>query len=90
VVMKRGPLGAAAARGPQTCSAPALPLAEVRDTTGAGDCFNAGFIYGMLQGLSLEGCLRAGSVCGSLAVAGGGARGIRSAGQVEGYLTPDL
>jgi sugar/nucleoside kinase (ribokinase family) len=39
---------------------------EVADTVGAGDTFDAGFIYGYLQGWKLQRCLSLGVVCGSL------------------------
>jgi len=38
----------------------------VADTVGAGDSFNGGFIYGFLSKLSMEECLKSGTVCGSL------------------------
>lgn len=47
-----------------TC--PALPIETVVDTTGAGDAFNGGFIYGVLKGYSLVEALRCGVICGSL------------------------
>jgi sugar/nucleoside kinase (ribokinase family) len=37
-----------------------------RDTTGAGDAFHAGFIYGMLQDQDLETCMKLGNVVASL------------------------
>ena len=37
-----------------------------RDTTGAGDAFHAGFIYGMLQGEDVESCLKIGNAIAAL------------------------
>ena len=34
------------------------------DTTGAGDMWAAGFLYGLVKGYSLEKCGRLGSACG--------------------------
>lgn len=39
---------------------------ETVDTTGAGDCFNAGFIYGWLRGDSPQRCLQIANICGAL------------------------
>ena len=36
------------------------------DTTGAGDCFDAGFIYAWLRGDSPQNCLEIANVCGAL------------------------
>jgi len=45
---------------------------DVVDTVGAGDTFNAGFIYGYLQGWSLERTVQFASACGSLSTRGAG------------------
>ena len=45
-----------------------------RDTTGAGDAFHAGFIYGMLRGEDLEMCLKLGNAVAALKCRGLGAR----------------
>jgi ribokinase len=55
--------------------APAVPV-EVVDTTGAGDAFNGGFLYGFLRGLTPKESLRTGSWVGSIST--------RSAGGLQG------
>jgi sugar/nucleoside kinase (ribokinase family) len=71
VAVKLGPRGAIAARGAERAGAPATP-AEVVDTTGAGDSFDAGFIYGYVRGWSLERALRLACACGSLSTRANG------------------
>ncbi|HWT02066.1 MAG TPA: PfkB family carbohydrate kinase [Pyrinomonadaceae bacterium] len=45
-----------------------------RDTTGAGDAFHAGFIYGMLRGAQVEECMRFANATAALKCRGLGAR----------------
>ncbi|HZH32953.1 MAG TPA: carbohydrate kinase family protein [Pyrinomonadaceae bacterium] len=45
-----------------------------RDTTGAGDAFHAGFLYGLLQGEEIETCLTLGSAVAALKCRDLGAR----------------
>jgi len=40
---------------------------DVKDTTGAGDSFNSGFLYRWLQGGDLRECMVYGSACGAIA-----------------------
>lgn len=73
VVMKDGSHGATARQRGVREFVPALPVNCV-DTTGAGDSFDAGFLYAYVNGLPLGDCLRYGNVCGGLATtAAGGA-----------------
>jgi sugar/nucleoside kinase (ribokinase family) len=65
VAIKLGVEGAIARRAGETARVPALKV-EVVDTVGAGDTFDAGFIYGFLNGWSLEKTLRLAVACGSL------------------------
>lgn len=60
-VVKIGAQGAMAIRGKERVQVPAIK-AHCIDTTGAGDLFAAGFIYGMSAGLSLSDCTRYGAV----------------------------
>jgi sugar/nucleoside kinase (ribokinase family) len=60
-VVKIGSKGALAKRGPEKVRVPAIQ-ANCLDTTGAGDLFAAGFIFGMHLGKSLEECTRFGTV----------------------------
>ena len=75
VVIKRGAAGATGIRDGTVVEVPTEPVDAV-DTTGAGDCFNAGFLAGWLDGLDLRDALTLGVLCGSRAVADyGGYRG---------------
>ncbi|MBN1149085.1 MAG: carbohydrate kinase family protein [Anaerolineales bacterium] len=65
VAVKLGAQGALAQQGDQRVRCPALPV-DVMDTVGAGDSFDAGFVYAYLQGWSLKNCTRLGVACGSL------------------------
>jgi sugar/nucleoside kinase (ribokinase family) len=69
VVAKLGRNGAMALEGGRALHVPAYAV-ETVDTTGAGDSFNAGFLYRWLQGAPLEACLRLGAACGALSTLG--------------------
>ena len=67
VVVKRGADGASALIDGRRIDVPTAPVVPV-DTTGAGDCFSAGFLYGWLHGLPPEVCLGLGNLCGGAVV----------------------
>ena len=64
-VIKLGDKGALAINEGQITSSPSFKVA-VKDTTGAGDSFAAGFVHSWLQGDSLEDNLRKANACGAL------------------------
>jgi sugar/nucleoside kinase (ribokinase family) len=65
IVVKRGPQGALVQAGATRVAAPPVNVTPV-DTIGAGDSFNAGFLFAWLRGLSLETCALAGNITGAL------------------------
>jgi sugar/nucleoside kinase (ribokinase family) len=67
VIVKAGARGALTRRGNTVEAYPAIPVDTV-DTTCAGDCFDAGFLYGLYTGYSFEGAIQKGLQFGAQAV----------------------
>ncbi|MCX7843286.1 MAG: carbohydrate kinase family protein [Clostridia bacterium] len=67
-VIKLGKKGCIAKEGDRTIRVDAVKEIKPVDTTGAGDLFNAGLIYGFLKGWKLERALSFANVAGGLAV----------------------
>jgi sugar/nucleoside kinase (ribokinase family) len=65
LAVKLGAAGSLGIRSSQTAQAASIPV-NVVDTVGAGDSFDAGFLYGYLHGWDLEKSLRLGCVCGAI------------------------
>jgi sugar/nucleoside kinase (ribokinase family) len=61
--LTRSAEGSLVLRGDQTVPIAPFRLGELVDTTGAGDLYAAGFLYGHTRGESLERCGRLGSLC---------------------------
>lgn len=74
LVITRGAKGAIAVDGREHADVPAVPVAEIVDTTGAGDLFAAGFLAGMFRGRSLKSCLEAGTIAAAEIISHFGAR----------------
>jgi len=74
VVVTRSENGAHAMSGGEHAHVPAEPIAKVVDTTGAGDLFAAGFLFGHVRGRPLAECLTMGAVCAAEVIAHYGAR----------------
>ncbi|MBZ0288451.1 MAG: carbohydrate kinase, partial [Anaerolineae bacterium] len=71
IALKRGADGALAQQGTNRYSAQSIPV-DVVDTTGAGDSFDAGFIYAYLNGWEIPRALRLACICGALSTQGSG------------------
>lgn len=71
VAIKNGAEGAVCRRGQEMVRDPGFAV-EVVDTTGAGDSFNGGFLYGWLHGWQLADALALGCACGALSTQAAG------------------
>jgi sugar/nucleoside kinase (ribokinase family) len=71
VAVKLGAAGACCRRGETVVCDPGFPL-DVVDTTGAGDTFNAGFLYGMIHDWPIADALRLGCAAGALSTQAAG------------------
>ncbi len=71
VAIKLGAEGAALCINNKTISVPSIPV-KVVDTVGAGDSFDAGFLYGYLAGWDLDKALQLGRGCGALSTQASG------------------
>jgi sugar/nucleoside kinase (ribokinase family) len=74
VAITCGAEGALLSSGGQRVQVPAAPVEQVVDTTGAGDLFAAGFLYGLTQHLDLERCGRIGALAAAEVISHVGAR----------------
>ena len=63
-VLKVGPKGSFIAHDGQIISIEPVKGGHAVDTTGAGDLWAAGFLYGLVEGMPLEKCGTLGSACG--------------------------
>jgi sugar/nucleoside kinase (ribokinase family) len=79
VVLKRGSRGATVYDGSGSVDVPAYEVRET-DPTGAGDCFDAGFICGLLEGKTIRECAEIASAAGAL--------NAMAFGPMEGDISP--
>jgi sugar/nucleoside kinase (ribokinase family) len=70
----RSEKGSVVVQGEQKEVVPAKPIASVVDTTGAGDLYAAGFLFGLVRGWSLEQCAALGNRCAGQIIQQLGAR----------------
>jgi sugar/nucleoside kinase (ribokinase family) len=74
LVCTRGERGAIAVQDGVRTEVAAEPVAQLVDTTGAGDLFAAGVFAGIAQGRSMADCLTMGAVCAAEIISHYGAR----------------
>jgi sugar/nucleoside kinase (ribokinase family) len=78
--LTRGAEGSVIVAGNQTLASPAAPIAELVDTTGAGDLYAAGLLYGLTHDLPLPTCGRLASLAAGHIL---GHYGARAAGSLK-------
>lgn len=74
VVMTRGAEGSMVSAAGTRLHVAAEPVPRVVDTTGAGDLFAAGFLFGLTHGHDVETCARLGSIAAAEVISHVGAR----------------
>lgn len=85
----RSELGSVLVRGDETVPVEAIEIEELVDTTGAGDLYAAGFLYGYTTGRSLADCGALGSLAAGLVIQQIGPRpqlSLREQAQQRGLL----
>jgi len=88
VVLTRSERGSVVAGGDEVVAVPAEPVERVADTTGAGDLYAAGFLFGLTQGHDLGTCARLGSIAAAEVISHVGARSLTSLARLaERYLS---
>jgi len=72
--LTRSAEGSAVFADSEVYSVAAMPVARIVDTTGAGDLYASGFLYGLTHGLGLPICGAVGSLCAAEIISHVGAR----------------
>jgi sugar/nucleoside kinase (ribokinase family) len=88
-VVTRSANGCIVVEGPQTAVAPACQVDHVVDTTGAGDLFAAGFLFGMSRGFDDERSAQLGALAAAEVISHLGARpetSLRARAQENGLI----
>lgn len=77
--MTRSEKGSVIKWGQEVFEHPATPVAKIVDSTGAGDAYTAGFLYGLTQDAALKDCAELGTYCATRVIQ-----------QVGGRIEPGL
>jgi len=87
LVVKGGPEGATVIQAGLSQDHPGFRV-EAVDPTGAGDAFDAGFLFGYLAGWTIPTCARWGNACGAMTTAQpGGSGAFTSRADVEAFIS---
>lgn len=87
VGIKMGEQGCYVRRGEESVRLPRFVIPEVVDTTGAGDCWVAGFLTGVVRGWDLEETARFANALGALCCTDiGASRGIRTMEETLSFI----
>jgi sugar/nucleoside kinase (ribokinase family) len=70
----RGPSGSVVVTADALHEVPAVPVEKVEDTTGAGDLYASGALFGLARGFELSDCAHLGSIAASEVISHTGAR----------------
>jgi len=73
-VITRSELGSLVVTADDVHEVPAVPIERVVDTTGAGDLYAAGFLFGLTTGRALPECARLGAIAAAEVISHYGAR----------------
>jgi len=84
--LTRGPRGSVIVRGDEVRVIDAQPPDALVDTTGAGDLYAAGLLFGLSRGLDLASCGRLGSLAAAEVISHVGARPMKPLVQLAGAL----
>lgn len=80
-VIKNGANGAVGFHDGEHVQLPTIKV-DVVDLTGAGDCYNAGFVFGLINGYAFQDAMMLGGLNGSLSTTGLGGRAVPTAAQL--------
>lgn len=90
-VVKCGSDGALACHGGSLLRQSAVSGVSIVDTTGAGDSFNAGFLYAYIHEKTFSECLRYGTACAAISITRlGGASACATLAEVEQVIRTHL
>ncbi len=84
--LTRSEHGSVVVRGAEVHVIDAHKVDAVVDTTGAGDLYAAGFLFGLSRGMSLATCGRLGSLAAAEVISHVGARPVAALGELAGAL----